>query len=274
VENREEFDETKWQELKFLSKTWDFEDECEKDSDREISNLGVKAPKTLNGIGIALSYLDALASCAWGCSNGDHALERLFFRVCNRTRAALRLSRLGFYDESLMLARANGETANLLVLFSSDRTHVEAWRRGDSWTKKPVEIRKKLEENQSLLPINGEQYKVLSGLAVHNSPSHAPAAHNVIELPVTPGTFQREGFVLTLNELARPLPHVILAACELITLPKKVKLALLNAGYALAENTGAFSIDNQARYWAEQRRNLAKMQKAPSEIGESGPTVG
>src|SRR3989442_10053016 len=90
----------------FFKRTWEFEDKCEAETDKAIPAMGVKAPQALSTMGRLLAYLDAIASCAWGCPGGDHAIERLIFRACNRARGAVRLLRLGFYDESLMLSRA------------------------------------------------------------------------------------------------------------------------------------------------------------------------
>jgi hypothetical protein len=103
-----EFEEDKWNQMNFLEATWKMEDECKNQTDSTIATLGIKASLTLPAIGRVLSYLDAAASCGWGCPGGDHAVEHLVFKLCNRARGAIRLLRLGFYDESLMLSRANG----------------------------------------------------------------------------------------------------------------------------------------------------------------------
>ncbi len=180
MEAQLEFDETKWNSMPFLETTWKMEDDCAAITGATLPKLGTKAPLTLPAVARVLSYLDAAASCGWGCRGGDHALEKLVFRMCNRARGAIRLLRLGFYDESLMLSRASGENANLLMLFLYRPAAVEQWRAQEKWTTRPVEVRKALEDCGVLLPVDEQRYRFLSAVSAHADPTFPPAAHNVL----------------------------------------------------------------------------------------------
>jgi hypothetical protein len=247
----------------YLRKTWDKEDVCEHNTLDALSMLGVKAPNILPSIGRVLIYLEATASCAFGCVGGDHAMERLLFRSCNRSRAAIRLARLGFYDESLLLTRAIGETTNLLALFKADPDSMTAWANAESWTSKPVKIRCKLEELGEPVPADNQRYNLLSGLAAHNDPNHIPAAHNVSRRPVAPGTFSPEGLLLCLNELGLQLTFTALSVPGCFQLPSKAKAAVLKAGRTLGENLGGFTVDLQSEYWNNLRLELNKLSTDP-----------
>jgi hypothetical protein len=252
------FDEQKWNAIDFLEATWKFEDECQAKTNATLPTLGKKAIETLPAIGRLLSYLDAAFSCVWGCPGGDHAIERLVFRSTNRTRAAVRLMRFGFYDECLMLCRANGETANLLSLFTVRPTALSDWKNKERWTRTPVEVRKALEESGSMVPIEEGRYRSLSGIAAHNDPDCAPAAHNVFEKPVSGGYFQPEGAILCQNEMSLPLIFTALTVPKLIGLPSTFAMALLTAAAFLVNSTGGFDVKSQNEYWKVARENLTK----------------
>src|SRR5262249_50196930 len=141
--------------IDFFKATWEHEDACEAQTDALLPTFGEKAPQVLPAMGKLLAFLDATSSCSWGCPGGDHAMERLVFRACNRPRGAVRLIRLGFYDEALMLARANGEAANLLWLFIKDKTAIPAWKAGARRTTSPVEVRLALEADADpIVPVD------------------------------------------------------------------------------------------------------------------------
>ena len=72
------------------------EEDCEEKSLGQLPRLGEKAPRCYEMTGRVLALLDALSSCAWGCAEGDHVLERLVVRSVNHARAALRLALMGF----------------------------------------------------------------------------------------------------------------------------------------------------------------------------------
>jgi hypothetical protein len=174
-----DFDAGALEESKFFAATWATEAECERITDDALPTLGKKAPKTLGSIEPVLVYLDTISSCYFGCNGGDHAIERLLFRSCCRARAAIRLMRMGFYDESLMISRAVGEIANLLLLFACNPKAIQDWKNKEKWTQRPIEIRKALEAAQQAIAVDNKRYSLLSGLGAHSDPEFAPSSHNV-----------------------------------------------------------------------------------------------
>ena len=244
------------QSSELFRQTWHQEDRCEKLSDEALPKLGKKASKLIPSMERVLSYLDAISSCAFGCEQGDHALERLLFRCCNRARAAVRLSRLGYYDESLMITRALGEAANLMLLFTIDASVVDAWRRQEKWARSAVEIRKALEVANHIAAVDQSRYSILSGLAAHADPNYAPSAFNVLAQPVSPGSFSEEGLLVTFNEISFPLGLLVFPATSLFTIPQTARVATLKAGAELIRNVGGFMIDKQTEYWDRKRSDL------------------
>ena len=101
----------------FLRVVRDQERRCEESFDEWLPGAGLKAPQTMDALGTALSYLDRIASCWWGCRQDTHIEERLVGKAASNARAALHLLRSGYYDEALGLVRQIGETANLACLF-------------------------------------------------------------------------------------------------------------------------------------------------------------
>src|SRR5262245_48629772 len=112
----------------FLKLVWDQEDACQRETDTRLPGMGNRAPACFEQIGTVLSLLDRMASCWWACQGGDHIVEYLCGRVASTGRAALRLMRLGFYDESLVLSRGIGEIANLFLLFKEEPRALEEWK--------------------------------------------------------------------------------------------------------------------------------------------------
>jgi hypothetical protein len=97
----------------FFVRTWQVEDACEVASDDLLPKLGEKAPDCFRNLGTALSLLYRQATCAWGCPGGDHVIEGLVGRAVNSAQGAIRLSRLGYYDEALSLGRSVGEVDDM-----------------------------------------------------------------------------------------------------------------------------------------------------------------
>src|SRR6266581_6954669 len=72
----------------------------------ESGQLGINAPKVYEGLGKTLFYILQIATCQWGCKQGDHVIENLLRRFYNSACAALRLMASGLYDEALGSVRA------------------------------------------------------------------------------------------------------------------------------------------------------------------------
>ena len=102
-------------------------------------------------------------------------------RAASNGHAAVRLLRMGYYDESLLLARSIGELANLLFLFHKDGTALEKYREArESWRKKweqftPATVRGKLQQP----PIDSQRYRTLSARSAHAGPSLNPQSFNL-----------------------------------------------------------------------------------------------
>ena len=112
----------------FLRVVREQERRCEESFDEWLPGAGVRAPQSMDALGTALSYLDRIASCWWGCRQDTHIEERLVGKVASNARAALHLLRAGYYDEALGLVRQIGETANLACLFVQSAESHEEWK--------------------------------------------------------------------------------------------------------------------------------------------------
>ena len=103
----------------FLRVVKDQERRCEETFDEWIPTAGVMAPQTMEALGTALSYLDRIATCWWGCRQGPHVEERMIGRVSSNARVALLGMRSGYYDEVLGLIRQIGKPPTSYACSSS-----------------------------------------------------------------------------------------------------------------------------------------------------------
>ena len=230
----------------FLQLVWHQEDDCEVETDKALNELGKKAPACLQQIGTALSLADRMASCWWECRGGDHVIEYICGRVASNARAALRLLRFGFYDESLLLSRSLGETANLLQLFFQEAETLQDWKvstkkeRMDNFS--PVKIRLRLEKLQTPPAINQEHYSLLCERAAHVHPETRPQAHNILRIPTAGATCQQEGVIVCLNEIALPLATAVFFGAEVLDLDVEIKREIFSAMKSLVEKVGGATI--------------------------------
>ena len=226
----------------FLQLIWRQEDDCESETDKCIPTLGEKAPLCLERVGTVLSLLDRMASCWWECRCGDHIIEYLCGRVGSSARAALRLLRFGFYDESLFACRAIGEVANLLQLFCIDTNALEEWK-NDRKKFTPVKVRCKLEELQKEPIIKEDRYRLLSENSVHIGPETRPQAHNVLGIPTSGGRLQKQGVFVCLNEIALPLSCATFFGAILLDYEdNELKKRIFSSAKDLVENIGGMEI--------------------------------
>lgn len=233
--------------MQFLKFIWQTEDRLEEETDDRFPNLGEKAPVCMEQIGTALSLLDRMSSCWWVCNEGDHTIEYLYGRTGSYGRAALRLMRFGFYDESLMLSRSIGEIANLLFLFLSEPDSLQQWKMSTRRERRqkfaPIEVRKRLESIWGKPPIDQERYGLLSEQSVHVHPQTRPQAHNVLSMPVSGAIlFQEAGFLLCLNELALSLAFTMISGSRLLDLDDHVNEHIIQSTRNLAEQIGGVTI--------------------------------
>ena len=236
----------------FLNLVWGQEDACQRETDGRLPAMGKKAPACLGQVGTVLSLLDRMASCWWACQGGDHVIEYLCGRVASTGRAALRLMRFGFYDESLVLSRSIGEIANLFLLFQEDRHAFGEWKvasRGDRLREfSPVKVRLRLEELGTAPPISQERYTLLSERASHAHPATKPQAHNLLHLPMAGATFQEEGLLVCLNELAVALSLATAFGCLNLDVEKDFKHRIFASAEHLAQQIGGAAITEIDEY--------------------------
>ncbi|MCQ3805227.1 MAG: hypothetical protein OXC98_08285 [bacterium] len=231
----------------FLKVVRDQEHRCAESFDEWLPQAGIKAPQTMDALGTALSYLDRIASCWWGCRKGTHAEERLVGRVASNTRAALGLLRTGYYDEALGLVRQIGETANLACLFVQSPESHEKWKDASEKVARkefsPVKVRRLLEDLPLPLPMDQDTYGLLSRQFVHVNPETSPQNHNPFSLPTLGGYFQEVGALLSLNHLGGMVGWVLWLAVDFIK-PPTDKKAIADASLSLLRSIGAVDLNS------------------------------
>ena len=207
--------------------------------------MGEKAPQCIRELGTVLSLLDRLASCFWGCSKGDHVIEYLAGRAGSFARAALRLTRLGFYDEALVLVRSIGEISNLLVL---DQRRKEF---------DPVKVRIALEKMGKPIPMSRDKYARLCEKVAHVTPETKPQNYNVHGHPVAAGYFQEAGVLVAINEISEFVAWVTLCAAKLLFGDTERRRTIREAGIQLLVSVGRADVLTIESYFEELRRNSA-----------------
>lgn len=233
--------------MAFLHLIWEMEDEAERDADKCLPDMGEKAPTCMTEIGTMLSLLDRMASCWWNCKGGSHEIEYLCGRATSSARAALRLMRFGFYDESLSLCRSVGEIANLLFLFAFDKASFPQWK-CSSRSKRmknfsPSKVRARLGETGGGPPINQERYKLLSEQSVHVHPGTKPQSYNLLGVPVAGATFQEGGFLVCLNELTLALSVILFGGSLLLDIDVSLKKHITNVAHNSIKQIGRVTLD-------------------------------
>ena len=241
---------------RFLQLIWSLEDKCQSETDCRLPSLGKKAPECLKQIGTVLSLMDRMASCWWVCREGDHRIEYLCGRTASSARAVLRLIRLGFYDEALILCRGLGEIANLMQLFCNDTNALEEWKNASPEKIRkdfaPVKVRLRIEKSTSMSPaIKESRYKLLSERAAHVHPGTMPQSHNILGMPGAGAKLQDAGILVCLNELALPLCIIANFAAKLLALDTVTTKYILSSARTLAEQIGAADITSIDDYYLQ-----------------------
>lgn len=242
--------------LDFLKLVRKLDQECEESFDDWIPEAGQKAPQTLEALGTALSYLDRIASCWWGCDGGDHQRERLLGRAVSNSRAALILLKSGYYDEALGVVRQMGELTNLLWLFMLSEEAFLEWKTAteDERRKffKPVDVRMRIETLEAPQPMDQHLYRKLSGLSTHVEPATNPQGHNVFEIPTLGGFFQDTGALVALNHLSQLVMVALLYGATLLA-DREDKSVVLEAARTLGESIGGANLDSIGEHWSQIR---------------------
>jgi len=236
------------------------EDQCESETDQLMQGMGTKAPACLEHIGTSISLLDRMASCWWGCKGEEHTIEYLCGRASSNGRAALRLLRFGLYDESLLMARAIGESANLLQLFVFDPTELHKWKRSTRKERleqyRPTAVRVKIEKTAAERPrVSRERYEALSSRAAHFQPSTIPQAHNILGVPMLNGIRQDAGIVVCLNEIALSVGLVAGFGSTMLGLAQETTQEILNHAKRLDDVLGRATITGIDDYFQQMKDN-------------------
>ncbi|MDQ1558849.1 MAG: hypothetical protein QOD32_1909 [Pyrinomonadaceae bacterium] len=233
----------------FLSAVLNHQNVCEQKSLEHLPKLGDGAQVTLSKLGTALSLLDRLASCYWGCHGLEHIIERLVGRSVSSALAALRLIHFGHYDEALSLTRNIAETGNLMYLFFEKPEMIRKWidsNEKDRWRNfRPAKVRETLEDLGTGVPTDSEKYGLLCEIGVHVSPSTAPQSFNTSEIPTLGGYYQERGQVICINELAWAVATVGAPAAGVAVLARDKAEEVVNAVISLADTIGEVRLDNQ-----------------------------
>jgi hypothetical protein len=244
----------------FLELIWAHDDALEQHTDARIPELGQRAPACLNALGTALSHLDRLASCFYGCRGGDHLIEYLTGRVYSLARASIRLIRFGHYDETLSLTRTIGEMANLLQLFAKSASHLNAWKVASKAERirkfGPAAIRKQLEELGEPARLDQDWYSSICEWVTHPTPATKPNAFNILGVPAAAPHLQDEGILVCLNELGRALCLYTIPAVALINISKEERVATLTEVRTLGEGLGGVTLDKLPAMWSQQFANI------------------
>ena len=186
------------------------------------------------------------------------------------------LLRFGFYDESLLLSRSLGEAANLLQLFFQEAGTLQDWKvlckekRMKNFS--PAKVRIRLEELQTSPAIDRERYGLLCERAAHVQPETRPQAHNILGLPMVGASFQEEGVLVCLNEIALPLATAVFFGAAVLDLDEEIKSEIFSATESLVEKVGGAmitTIDDYHRSVLEDPRARNVIKKAT----KSSPTI-
>jgi hypothetical protein len=228
---------------------------CAELSWRSAPDLGEKLPVLILALDVLLSYLERAATCFEGCHGGDHRAE-FTGRTVSSCNAALLLMTSGYYDEALSIVRSLGEIANLMAMFVCDMSEFERWKTLDEKARRrdfsPVKVRFWLEQKDGPLVIDEERYGILSRYSIHANPDMLPQDHGPHGKAVTGALDQEAGFLLCLNELARPMAFIGVFSARLIGVPDEIRDVAHSVGRVLIEHIGGITTDFQTRPWFTQ----------------------
>jgi hypothetical protein len=238
------------------------EDRCEKATETHIPKMGKKAPLCYEYIGQLIAYSDMIGSCAYGCPGGaekEHTLWYLAARMSSFGRAALRLMKMGFYDEALVIVRSMGELTNLFALFFSSPESIEEWKELDRSYRlanlTPGRIRKRIEMLGSTPFITAAKYAALCEISTHPVPEVHPQRFNHLGKSMTGGVYMQEvGIVVVLNEMALALSMLVIFAARICKVPPEPFKEIGQACAMCIRSTGSIGVDNVDEMWKEMEK--------------------
>lgn len=231
-----------------------YEHRCEERTEKLMPKWGKKAPQCYEHLGQVLAYADMIGSCTYGCpgpSRDDHAVLYLAARASSFGRAALRLAKMGFYDEALNIVRSVGEIANLFALFAADPNTVEEWRKSDRKYRRehlgPAKIRERIVALNQEPVMDQDTYRDLCEISTHPVPQLRPQQFNHAEKSMTGGMYVQEaGFLVVLNELAAAAAFLVVYATYVCNVPKEARKPIFTACSTCLKFTGSVHVANVA----------------------------
>ena len=238
-----------------------FENKCERTTEKHLPRMGKKAPVCYEFLGRVLAYADMIGSCTFGCpgqSQNAHALWYLTARTSSFGRAALRLARMGFYDEALIIVRSMGEIANLFALFAVAPESIEEWKMADRCARitrfSPAKIRERLACFDELVPMDKAKYESLCEWSTHPVPDLQPQKFNHARKSMTGGIyFQAAGFLVVLNEMAIIASLLVLYAAKSCGVPRNAFQEIGRACKMCAMSAGQIDLGAMERLWRETK---------------------
>jgi hypothetical protein len=229
-----------------------YEDKCERRTERRLPRMGKKAPACYEYLGQVLAYADMIGSCVYGCpgpSEQAHALWYLVARTSSFGRAALRLAKMGFYDEALIIVRSIGEIANLVSLFSSAPEAIDEWKKSDRASRirefSPARVRKRIVSLGGEAIMDETNYAALCEVSTHPVPDLRPQSFNHAGRSMTGGVHVQEaGFLVILNETALVTSLLVAPAAELCKVPVEPFKEIQRACAGCARSAGSVKLQN------------------------------
>ena len=220
-----------------LQATSQLEDRCDKQTIKSLPKMGKRALLCYEHIGQIVGYAEQIGTCVYGCpgeSGEAHAVLYLVARASSFARAALRLARMGFYDEALIVIRSLGEIANLFCLFVVEPTSIEEWKKSDLAYRlkrlSPGKIRRRIEALGESPPITAEKYAALCEVSTHAVPDLRPQNFNHMGRSTTGGIFfQEAGMLVVLNELAETISLLVMLATRVCDVPAETQKEIWGA---------------------------------------------
>ena len=250
---------------KFLSISRELDNQNEGVFDDALrdGHLGKRAPRVYDGMADCLSLIAAIASCQWGCRHPGHEFENLGRRFCNYGLAALRLTRFGYYEESLALVRSMGELANLCQMFYVDAEAMLHWfqsTRNERIQKfGPSNVRKRIEAAGQEAIVDRETYANLCELGVHVTPETSVLSHDLEHGRVfVGGNAVPTGFILVVNQMALVTTPFLILLGLFTEQPKQQMREIRQTAARLTKWVGPLTVNNYeevlARFAAESAR--------------------
>jgi len=227
-----------------------YENKCQKRTEKRLPRMGKKAPVCYEHLGQVLAYADMIGSCTFGCPGPTpeaHAVWYLVARTSSYGRAALRLAKMGFYDEALNLVRSIGEIANFFALFSAAPETIDEWKNSDRPYRlqhlTPAKIRRRLVAMNQRPVMDEGTYATLCEVSTHPVPELRPQQFNHAGRSTTGGVyFQEAGFLVVLNEMAIATSLLVLFAAKVCKVPGDKFKEIARACAKCAGATGGINI--------------------------------